>query len=436
MYRIFLSSPNDVFTERDRAQAVVDRLNAEHPGEPIFSLTRWEESFYTATGTFQDQIASPGEHALVIFIFWKRLGTDLPERYNRADGTSRTGTEYEFEEARDARDRRADGLPDILVYRKTAKVLFSEEMLETERAQKKALDQFWERWFRTDTGHFIAGFQSFATPGDFDRKLEQNLREWLRRRNSGLPTWDIGQQGSPYRGLVPFEENHAGLFFGRDNDIARARARFIEASVGPDSGRRGTAFLLVLGASGSGKSSFMRAGLIPRMRAAGVPAFLEDGSDAIHSFRTLTLIPREIGTDLCSGLAAALYQRHPAIQDAHLGLPELAEGDYPSADDFAVLARSSPDSAVAPVLRGLSRVTDMLSRGELDAGSLRRVGLLVAIDQLEELFARSNDDRRQFVRLLSALAATGRVWVVATLRNDFYDRLRQDEELSGLADRG
>src|ERR1700722_7883047 len=108
--------------ERARAQAVVDRLNAEFPGGALFSMTRWEQSYYSATETFQAQVKSPGEHDIVAFIFWKRLGTDLPSAYNRPDGTARTGTEYEFEEARDARERRDDHLPDILVYRKTAQV--------------------------------------------------------------------------------------------------------------------------------------------------------------------------------------------------------------------------------------------------------------------------------------------------------------------------
>src|SRR5271169_698698 len=115
-YRIFLSSPGDVRPERDRAQAVIDRLNAEHPGEGHFSLTRWEQSYYSATGSFQEQIESPGAHDLVVFIFWKRLGTDLPPAYNRPDGTTRTGTEYEFEQALEAALRLE--VPDILVYRK------------------------------------------------------------------------------------------------------------------------------------------------------------------------------------------------------------------------------------------------------------------------------------------------------------------------------
>ena len=434
MYRVFLSSPGDVLPERDRAQAVIERLNAEYRGGSLFSLTRWEQSYYSATGTFQEQIPNSGEHDLVVFIFWKRLGTDLPAAYNRPDGTSRTGTEYEFEEARDARERRADQLPDILVYRKTAKVTFNEETGDVERAQKKALDQFWERWFRSNTGHFIAGFQSVSDAGDFEQQFERNLREWLRRRSVGHIVWNIATQGSPYRGLAPYEEDQSDLFYGRDADMARARARFIEAAVGQDSGRHGTAFLLILGASGAGKSSLLRAGLLPRMRDAGVPAFLEDGSDAIHGFRTVMLVPGEMGENLCLGLARALYAPVVPGGRSDVGLARLADGDYPTPDAFAALATSSPESAALPIVRALDRIG---APGTQDtAGLRRRFGLLIAIDQMEELLTRPEADRQSFVRLLACLARTGRIWIAATMRNDFYDRLRQDPDLSALVDRG
>jgi tetratricopeptide (TPR) repeat protein len=435
-YRVFLSSPGDVQQERERAQAVIDRINSANPAAPVFALTRWEQSYYTATNTFQDQIDSPGNHDVVVFIFWKRLGTELPPAYNRADGSSRTGTEYEFEIARDAREHRSDHLPDILVYRKTEKILFNEETVDVERAQKKALDLFWEHWFRSDTGHFIAAFHGITGVDDFDVQFDRHLREWLQRRRAGHAVWDVLRQGSPYRGLAPFEAEQSRLFFGRDVDRERARARFIEAAIGQVSGRRGTPFLLILGPSGSGKSSFLRAGLVPRMLAEGVPAFLEDGSDALHGFRNLIVMPREMGEDLCLGLAMALYRATPPGGREDIGLPQLAEGDYTTAEAFARLAAVSAESAIAPIIGALDRA----GREPLAAGALfpsrRRLGLLLAIDQTEELFARPEPDRKAFVRLLAALASSGRVYITGTMRNDFYDRLRQDPDLGALTERG
>jgi tetratricopeptide (TPR) repeat protein len=432
-YSIFLSSPGDVQLERNRAQTVVDRLNAEHPGQPVFALVRWEQSYFSASGTFQGQIPNPGEHDIAVFIFWKRLGSELPPEFNRADGTTRTGTEFEFEQARDARERNPAGLPDILVYRKTEKILYSEETVDFERAQKRGLEQFWERWFRSDSGHFIAGFQSVASVNDFERQFERNLRQWLSRRHTSEASWDINTQGSPYRGLVPYEEDHASLFFGREADIARARATFIEAAIGHESGRRGTPFLLILGASGCGKSSFLRAGLVPRMRTAGVPAFLEDGSDEISAFKTLVVTPRELGEDLCLGLANSLYGSSNA-DPARLGaLHQLAAGDYPAAAAFATLAADSPESAALPISRALDRAAAESLDPATGLASHNRLGLLVAIDQFEELFTLAEPNRRAFVRLLTALTATGRIWVTGTMRNDFYDRLREDVDLNALS---
>ncbi|MEV1292741.1 trypsin-like peptidase domain-containing protein [Pseudonocardia sp. NPDC049635] len=69
---------------------------------------------------------------------------------------------------------------------------------------------------------------------------------------------DPGLLPNPYRGLEPFHEEHAEYFFGRADDIAR-----LEATLD----RAGAAVLV--GPSGSGKSSLVRAGLIPRHRARG-----------------------------------------------------------------------------------------------------------------------------------------------------------------------
>src|SRR5215207_9175576 len=160
-YQVFLSSPSDVLTERDRAELVINRFNAERVDQPQLELIRWELEYYGAKSDFQAQIPKPSECQLVVCVFWKRLGSELPEKYIRSDGSIPTGTEYEFEDAMKAAAARAEKLPDVLVYRKTDEVKFSVDTLEFERAQYERFMAFWQRWFRNERGHFLAGFQSF-----------------------------------------------------------------------------------------------------------------------------------------------------------------------------------------------------------------------------------------------------------------------------------
>jgi hypothetical protein len=68
---------------------------------------------------------------------------------------------------------------------------------------------------------------------------------------------EVATDVCPYRGLEAFEEEHADFFFGREADVQRLLEKL-----------KGTRFLAVLGASGSGKSSLVRAGLIPALRRA------------------------------------------------------------------------------------------------------------------------------------------------------------------------
>ena len=155
-YRVFLSSPSDVLIERDRAEAVVQRVNARRIDRPQFELIRWELDYYGAKTDFQSQIPKPSECELVICIFWKRLGSDLPDKYARPDGTLPTGTEYEFEEALKGAAENPRKLPDVLVYRKTAEVTFSAATLDFERAQYDRFMAFWQRWFRNERDGFAA----------------------------------------------------------------------------------------------------------------------------------------------------------------------------------------------------------------------------------------------------------------------------------------
>ena len=410
-FRVFISSPSDVFAERERVERVIVRLNGEFGGG-LLQAIRWERAYYTAAKTFQDQIPLPSETDLVICVLWKRLGFELPPEYRRPDGTTPTGTEYEFENAMES--ARSKGTPDVLVYRKSAPVLLNAEQIEMERAQFEALKTFWSQWFRTEAGHFVAAYQSFDNTDAFETLVEDHIRQWLARHRvttAGV-TWPIEQRGSPFRGLQPFDAAHTTVFFGRRRVIERARERLTDAA------QRGMAFLLILGTSGSGKSSLARAGLVPRLMQPGaVPG--------VDLWRCCTMRPGEGDTPL-HALARALY-----AADA---LPELAAGDCPTPPDFAALLAGAPESAARALRLALGRATVAIAAREAFDRPVE-ARLLLMVDQFEEALA-APEPRDAFARALTLLIGTGLVWVVATLRSDLYAPFQACPALTALRDGG
>lgn len=412
MFRIFLSSPGDVETERNATERVVARINAEHSA-PVFETIRWEDNYYTADSTFQTQIPKPSACDLVVCIFWKRLGSDLPDSFRRPDGSLPTGTEYEFEEALQHAAGSPERLPDILVYRNTAEVLFSERTHEFEKAQRDRFLAFWRRWFHNEQGHFVAGFQNYEGTQQFERLFEQHLRQWLSRR-TGSVTW---KRGSPFRGLNSFDIEHAPIFFGRSRESDRVRARFLANALG------GNRFLLIVGGSGTGKSSLVRAGLFARLAQPG-------GMGDLAGFvRVATLTPSGLhaaGSDnWARGLASALF-------DERVLGSGLRSGDFNTPALLADLLGNGGASAAAPLGRALERLRDIDPDVARTAGAAPGA-LLILLDQLEELFSWEESKARRFLELIQALVGAGQFYVVGTMRSDFWSRLADLPELEQLA---
>jgi formylglycine-generating enzyme required for sulfatase activity len=88
------------------------------------------------------------------------------------------------------------------------------------------------------------------------QRLQATLQEKLNWRD--LQHWD--RKLAPYPGLPAFEEHQAPVFFGRDKAIEGVVERLASLAMRPK------AFLLLLGASGYGKSSLVRAGVVPRLK--------------------------------------------------------------------------------------------------------------------------------------------------------------------------
>ena len=210
---------------------------------------------------------------------------------------------------------------------------------------------------------------------------------------------------SPFRGLSAFEFEHAKLFFGRARAVAAIKERLERQAA------TGTAFLLIYGMSGAGKSSLLRAGLLPALMESGAVS-------GIDEWRWCVIRPSEAGRPveaLVNGLLEAL--------------PELAADTSPP--DLVRLLVEAPARALNPLRRALARAA-----GNSRQDQQIQPRLIVAVDQTEELFAGSVDGpaRTAFVQALGTLARSGIVWVIATLRADFFHRCAEIPELSVLKD--
>ncbi len=414
LVEIFISSPKDVAMERVIAERVIRRLADRHASTLNLVPVIWEDKPLLASDTFQNQIPPPSKFDIFVCVLWSRLGTPLPSTIRRPDGTTyQSGTEFEFEDA--IHGFRKQGKPEMLVYRKTAEPslpsLNDHAAVEDALLQHKRLAEFTKRWFHGADGTLTAASHQFSEVADFEKRLEVHLDQLVekRARDVGVPvnvgttvarvTWT---EGSPYRGLEAFDFEHEALFFGRTQAVDGALKTL------RDKATAGLPFLLVLAPSGSGKSSMVRAGLLPMLTQPGIVP-------NVSAWRRAVMRPSDAKADLFLGLASAL-----------LGAGALSE-----------FARTTRPEALAEQLRGRpDRAVDIIDQALLKLGEKTRLVLL--IDQMEEFFSseRITDSVRvAFFRLIETLCRRG-VWVIATLRSDFYHRFAGAPELARLKSNG
>jgi hypothetical protein len=235
---------------------------------------------------------------IVVVILWSRLGVLLPEDQFRGAISARpvTGTEWEFEDALAV--ARTNGVTDLLVYHKTAEPhsgLGNRAAVQERLEQLDRVRDFVVRWFHGDEkSGFTAAIHDFDATAEFEEQLYQHLHELLKRRASASELGaEIRWHGAPFRGLLSFEFEQAPVFFGRTrarNELRELLQRRAEANC---------AIVLVLGASGSGKSSLVKAGLLPDLMLPGM-------IDRVRLVRRAVMRPADAGGDPIAGLAAAI----------------------------------------------------------------------------------------------------------------------------------
>ncbi len=402
--KVFIGSPGDVNDERQLALKLLNQLPYDGllDHRVTFEAVMWDHPQGGATMlaglSAQDSVTwakgPPADCDIVVICLWSRLGSPIAQPgYAKPDGGYYTGTEWEYDNAVQAFIASGRQQPVVLLYHRTeepiSKVSPKEKQAFLDRvANMEQVENFLQAC-RARSGEIPNDYQGAS---DFQAKLERDIKGIVRRRLdalapaptqtdsvSSIPPFAKGGLGgiSPFPGLRPFTHKDWPIFFGRGKETDELLARL------RDPAQR---FIAVVGASGSGKSSLVWAGLIPRL----LDGALEGSAD----WAWVRFTPGQLGDN-------------PFIALANCWKDTL-EANGQSVCGYAETLQQTPEC-----LDGLLQIA-LANRPE-------SAELLVFIDQFEELFTLVKPDYRPaFVRFMLALSSSARIRLVMSVRADFY----------------
>lgn len=227
----------------------------------------------------------------------------------------------------------------------------------------------------------------------FEGRYQEAFQELLeslpgKRRVGAYDRVDTSNIPNPFKGLEAFQQTDSQFFFGRE--------RLIEKSLSRLRLDRPTRFLGIVGASGSGKSSLVRAGVIPELRRGEVIPGSEE-------WRTAIFTPGASPVDALAARLSPFVEAYDAEQISDMFHDSVETIDRLADAEFV----NTPDAA----------------------------RLLVVVDQFEELFTRAAETERElFIRLIhhAATRPNGRIIILVTMRADFFDRVGRYPDLAAL----
>ncbi len=414
--RLFLSSPGDVSAERGKVRAVIDEINHDpmYRDKLQVEVIAWDDPYsdvvmpvtLTPQQAIDAGLPKPSQCDICLTIFWGRMGTplDVEAHGTKADGTPYwSGTEWEYRDAVRGAKENGTGLPIVYLYRRedeppeptprpgqTKAAAYKEYGTQRER-----VDDFFDALRDPSSGAMRGYYFSYSGLDAFTELVRKHLRTLVThsydKRTGGRAApakppeseplrWDVTQQGSPFPGLKAFTERYEPVFFGRSREVTQLLRRLATQRL-----------LVIVGASGSGKSSLVRAGVFPQLRDNAIPP----------SAHWLRVTLRPTGLPFLALAEALIQQVPPLAGDPDTSLVERCQ-------TLAETLRGSPDA----LLRCLQPVLDEQPHAEV----------LLFIDQFEELFTQASEaDRLAFLELIKQ--PSSRLRCILTLRSDFYDAL-------------
>ena len=448
------SSSNFQRLAEENSESEIDGLETDHRGRLLLCPCFWEYQRFQPDSESQGRIPKTADFDLVICILWSRLGARLSPTLRLPDGSSpASGTEYEVAWAMDHANKHR-GIPPLHVYRNRSKPT---PPLEP-KAEREAFGQQWDslqEFFANrnkDSKGNSAIFSDYCNLQEFEELFREHFRNFVAsqveqetgQRTSGrkVRRW----KSSPYRGLSFFDFEDAPIFHGRTKAIGEVlEALEVQA-------RAQRPFVLVVGASGSGKSSLVRAGVLPLLTQ---PETIE----GIGLWRWSVTRPGSGGSggDCFDALAASLLEPSalPVLRDPEStnAVRDLGSELRERSDSFAFRIRDALDHAAREGqiqhshelkererrLRTSGRSDDAdFARQQRETLKLAKARLALVVDQLEELFTTgfSLEIQQKYIFALVNLVRSGRVFMLTTLRSDFYPSYQEFPDLIELTKPG
>lgn len=375
--------------------AAVDSLRAGRDGQPPFREELEREIFRR----IQQILTADGEQAATLRAELAQVLQETGAMRSALLAAIETGNDRLRSETIAAIDTLSSEFPELAFLLRTgdAEAAAVQRRLDGQGAEFQARSEIARRQsadvriFREDLAS-IRQRQSVAGRGD-----GPDARPWA--------------DGCPYLGLLPFDQADAAVFRGRQRLTTELMVKLAGRLAGP-------AMIVVSGASGAGKSSLLRAGLLPAL-AAGLQL---PGS---AGWPRMVMTP---GSD-------------PLTELAH-GLATLGRSD-PTAIRAALVA--DPDQA--PLVVGQVLLACASRRDDPPPGSGEPGRLVIVVDQFEEIFTLSSgrDDASQQAFIAALIAAATRpsgpggepqTLVVVAVRGDFWARCVAHPGLAGMMQDG
>ncbi len=201
----------------------------------------------------------------------------------------------------------------------------------------------------------------------------------------------LSEDESPYAGLASFQEGDAHRFFGRGREVAALANRLAD-----------TPLMAIVGTSGAGKSSFVRAGLVPALKSSG------------EAWESIVVRPGRHPLAALASVVAPLLKTSTSLAD-----------DLSDQRSLIEKLRSEP-GYVGTLLRSRAR--------------REKRKILLFVDQFEELYTQVPDaaERLAFTACLAGIAddATAPTRVTLSIRSDFLDRVAEDRGFMSELSRG